>query len=53
MPVFTVGYLVPITFGWGVGWGPTWGLAPALAIEGGLLRLGGIGFLVAQRQVRR
>ncbi|MEU6205924.1 hypothetical protein ABZ814_20365 [Micromonospora musae] len=51
--VFTLGYLAvvlaPINFGWGVGWGPNWAFAPQLAINGGLLLLGSVGFALAQR----
>jgi hypothetical protein len=51
--LFTLGYLavvlVPITFGWGVGWGDQWGFAPPLVISGGMLLMGSVGFVLAQR----
>jgi hypothetical protein len=50
--VLAVGYLaavlVPITFGWVVSL-PAWFFLPRLVIDGGVLLLGGIGFLLAQR----
>lgn len=55
--LFTLGYLavvlVPIRFGGGIGWGPTWSITASLVIEGGVLLLGGLGFLVAQRRSQR
>ena len=51
--LFSLAYLavvlVPINFGWGTHWGPAWGFAPPLVINGGVLLLGGLGFVLAQR----
>jgi hypothetical protein len=50
--VLDVGYLavvlVPITFGWVIRM-PGWFFLPRLVIEGSVLLLGGVGFLLAQR----
>jgi hypothetical protein len=50
--VLAIGYLaavlVPITFGWVISL-PGWFFAPRLVIDGSVLLLGGIGFLLAQR----
>ncbi|GIH21219.1 hypothetical protein [Rugosimonospora africana] len=51
--VYLVVVLVPITFGWGSHWGSRWGFAPSLVISGGLLMLGGLGFLLTQRRGRQ
>jgi len=52
--LFTLAYLavvlVPINFGWGTHWGGNWGFAPQVAIDGGVLLLGAIGFAIAQRR---
>jgi hypothetical protein len=50
--VLALGYLavvlVPITFGWAIDL-PGWVFLPRLVIDGSVLLLGGIGFLLAQR----
>jgi hypothetical protein len=54
--VLAIGYLaavlVPITFGWVISL-PGWFFAPRLVIDGSVLLLGGIGFLLAQRPWQR
>ncbi|WP_433212653.1 hypothetical protein ACQP00_00420 [Dactylosporangium sp. CS-047395] len=50
--VYLLVVLVPINFGWGEGWGSNWQFAPQLAINGGLLLLGALGFAIAGRRAR-
>jgi hypothetical protein len=54
--VLALGYLaavlVPVTFGWAISL-PGWFFLPRLVIDGSVLLLGGIGFLLAQRPWQR
>lgn len=54
--VLALGYLavvlVPITFGWVISV-PGWSFLPRLVIDGSVLLIGGIGFLLAQRPWQR
>ncbi|MET7751291.1 hypothetical protein [Micromonospora sp. NPDC005367] len=51
--LFAAGYLavllVPVNFGWGTHWGGNWQFLPPLVIQGVVLLLGGLGFVLAQR----
>lgn len=54
--MFTLGYLViallPVNFGWHPAWGFAYTNLTQLAINGGVLLLGGLGFYLVQRRGR-